>query len=68
LLRDEQGHLRNKTSHTLNAVPCYIYVPGNTTLLLDDGLHDPGIANVAATAFQLLGYARPEGYEPSILR
>jgi 2,3-bisphosphoglycerate-independent phosphoglycerate mutase len=68
LLRDERGHLRKKTSHTLNAVPCYVFVPGNTTLRLDEGLHHPGIANVAATAFELLGYARPEGYEPSILR
>jgi hypothetical protein len=45
-----------------------VYVPGNTTLRLDDGLREPGIANVAATALQLLGYERPEGYEPSILR
>ena len=25
--RDAAGHLRAKTSHTLNAVPCYVYVP-----------------------------------------
>ena len=66
--KDEKGRLRKKTSHTLNPVPCYVYVPGNTTLRLDDGLREPGIANVAATALQLLGYERPEGYEPSILR
>jgi 2,3-bisphosphoglycerate-independent phosphoglycerate mutase len=67
-LRDEQGHLRKKTSHTLNAVPCYIYVPGCPTLQLDDDLDDPGIANIAATVFQLLGYERPDGYQPSLLR
>lgn len=66
--KDTEGRLRKKTSHTLNPVPCYVYVPGNTTLRLDDGLREPGIANVAATALQLLGYERPEGYEPSILR
>jgi 2,3-bisphosphoglycerate-independent phosphoglycerate mutase len=66
--RDATGKLENKTSHTLNAVPCYVYVPGNETLRLDDGLQNPGIANISATTFQLLGYERPEGYEPSILR
>jgi len=66
--RDAAGRLRNKTSHTLNAVPCYVYVPGNDTLCIDDGVQNPGIANISATTFQLLGYDRPEGYEPSILR
>jgi 2,3-bisphosphoglycerate-independent phosphoglycerate mutase len=66
--KDAEGRLRKKTSHTLNQVPCYVYVPGNTTLRLDEGLREPGIANVAGTAFQLLGYEHPEGYEPSILR
>jgi 2,3-bisphosphoglycerate-independent phosphoglycerate mutase len=66
--RNAAGHLRNKTSHTLNAVPCYVYVPGNDTLRLDDSVQNPGIANISATTFQLLGYDRPEGYEPSILQ
>jgi 2,3-bisphosphoglycerate-independent phosphoglycerate mutase len=65
--RDAAGHLENKTSHTLNAVPCYVYVPGNDTLRLDDSVQNPGIANISATTFQLLGYDRPEGYEPSLL-
>jgi 2,3-bisphosphoglycerate-independent phosphoglycerate mutase len=66
--RDAEGHLRNKTSHTLNPVPCYIYVPGEHTLRLDDRVESPGLANVAATTLELLGYDRPEGYEPSLLR
>jgi len=66
--RDATGKRRNKTSHTLNAVPCYVYVPGNDTLRLDESVQDPGIANISATTLQLLGYERPEGYEPSILR
>ncbi|MGB8223195.1 MAG: 2,3-bisphosphoglycerate-independent phosphoglycerate mutase [Polyangiales bacterium] len=66
--RDDAGRLRSKTSHTLNAVPCYIYVPGNDTLRLDDRIQHPGIANISATTLQLLGYQRPEGYEPSLLR
>jgi 2,3-bisphosphoglycerate-independent phosphoglycerate mutase len=67
LKRDADGRLRSKTSHTLNPVPCYIYVPGNDSLRLDDAIRRPGLANISATAFQLLGYERPEGYEPSIL-
>jgi 2,3-bisphosphoglycerate-independent phosphoglycerate mutase len=66
--RDAAGHLQSKTSHTLNAVPCYVYVPGNDTLRLDESVENPGIANISATTLQLLGYDRPEGYLPSILQ
>jgi hypothetical protein len=45
-----------------------VYVPGNDTLRLDESLENPGIANISATTFQLLGYDRPEGYLPSILQ
>ena len=65
--RDPGGHLKSKTSHTLNEVPCYVYTPGIDTLALDESVRNPGIANVAATTLQLLGFERPEGYEPSIL-
>jgi 2,3-bisphosphoglycerate-independent phosphoglycerate mutase len=68
LARSTTGELRSKTSHTLNPVPCYLYVPGNDSLRLNEQIEHPGIANVSATAFQLMGYERPEGYEPSILR
>ena len=66
--RDAAGHRRNKTSHTLNAVPCYVYVPGDDTLRLDDDLENPSITSIAATTLQLLGYDRPEGYDRSLLR
>jgi 2,3-bisphosphoglycerate-independent phosphoglycerate mutase len=66
--RDEAGRLRSKTSHTLNAVPCYIYVPGNPTFRLNEAVTDPGLANIAATTLQLLGFERPTGYEPSLLQ
>ncbi len=66
--RSPEGRLRSKTSHTLNAVPCYVYAPSVDSLALDDGVEEPGIANVSATALHLLGYERPEGYLPSILR
>ena len=65
--RDAAGHLRSKTSHTLNAVPCYLYVPGHETLRLDESIAHPAITNISATTFQLLGYERPEGYDSSLL-
>ena len=66
--RDPAGHLRSKTSHTLNAVPCYIYTPGSEGMRLDEGIAQPGIANIAATTLELMGFERPEGYEPSLLK
>ena len=66
--RDAEGHLRNKTSHTLNEVPCYVYAPGRPDLELDPGVSHPGISNIAATTLQLLGFERPDGYDPSILK
>ncbi len=66
--RDEAGLLRSKTSHTLNAVPCYIYAPSDRTLRLNPTVTDPGLANVAATTLELLGFERPSDYEPSLLQ
>jgi len=67
LERDEAGRLRSKTSHTLNAVPCYIYVPSNRSLRLNAAVASPALANISATTLELLGFERPEGYEPSLL-
>ena len=60
------GELQSKTSHTLNAVPCYIHAPSAQGLALA-GVTHPGLANASATAFELLGFERPDGYEPSLL-
>ncbi len=64
----ENGKPKAKTSHTLNPVPFIIYDPsfkGEYTLRTD--LAKPGLANVAATALDLMGYAAPADYEPSLL-
>lgn len=56
-----------KTSHTLNPVPFAIFDPNH------DGEYHmapppaPGLANVAATLFNLLGYEAPADYEPSVI-
>ena len=65
---DAQGRPKPKTSHTLNRVPFYVYAPGaGATARLAPGVRDPGLANLAATVLQLLGYAAPEDYAPSLL-
>ncbi len=67
--RDEAGRLITKTSHTLNLVPFVIAdarkSPGYA---LRRDLPRPGLGNIASTMLNLLGYAAPEDYEPSLIR
>jgi 2,3-bisphosphoglycerate-independent phosphoglycerate mutase len=63
---DAEGRPLAKTSHSLNAVPFYVYAPG-ASLALDRAVAAPGLANLAATVLQLLGFAAPEGYAASLL-
>jgi 2,3-bisphosphoglycerate-independent phosphoglycerate mutase len=67
---DGKGEQRRvRTSHSLNPVPLAIYDPrepgGGPALTLPT--QAPGLANLAATALNLLGFAAPEDYEPSLL-
>lgn len=60
---------RPRTSHTLNAVPFAVYDPrmadGGPTLRSD--LANAGLGNLAATTLELLGFAAPPDYDPSLL-
>lgn len=67
IARDESGRPRVKTSHTLNQVPFYVYAPGVTGLTLNPAIEKPGLGNVAATDFNLLGFEAPADYLPSLL-
>ncbi len=67
--RDAAGRLIAKTSHTLNLVPFVIIDrrhPQGYALRRD--LARPGLGNIASTIINLLGYAAPESYEPSLIR
>jgi len=59
------GTAKPKTSHTLNAVPIHLYAPERSIALAP--ISSAGLANVAATVLALLGYAAPDGYEPSLI-
>ena len=66
-VRFENGKAKAKTCHTLNAVPFIVYDPrfsGEYALAGDK----PGLANVAATALDLLGWVPPKEYSRSLIR
>lgn len=67
---DANGKPRAKTSHTLAPVPFAIF---NAELLncgvqMRDDLPKAGLANIAATIFELAGFEVPEGFEPSLIQ
>ncbi|PJZ67186.1 2,3-bisphosphoglycerate-independent phosphoglycerate mutase [Leptospira wolffii] len=63
---DKSGRPVPKTSHTLNPVPFSILDPEGKLSLKKD-LQEPGLANVAATILDIMGYETPEEYHPSLL-
>ncbi|TGK06872.1 2,3-bisphosphoglycerate-independent phosphoglycerate mutase [Leptospira semungkisensis] len=65
--KDKQGKPVPKTSHTLNPVPFSVLDPEGKFKLRSD-LKDPGLANVAATILDIMGYETPEGYYPSLIQ
>jgi 2,3-bisphosphoglycerate-independent phosphoglycerate mutase len=67
LKRNAKGELRVKTSHTLNPVPLHLYAPSAPGLSFRSNLTKPGLANIAATTIELLGFQVPEAFEPSLL-
>ncbi|MEM1413853.1 MAG: 2,3-bisphosphoglycerate-independent phosphoglycerate mutase [Myxococcota bacterium] len=65
VLRRADGTPKARTSHSLNAVPCHLWAPGHRLTLR--GIEAPGLANVASTVLDLLGFAAPERFQPSLL-
>ncbi len=56
-----------RTSHSLNPVPFIVYRPDERLDLRQD-LPQAGLANVAATVIEILGFVPPEEYDPSLLK
>ncbi len=68
--RDKRGSLlsRPRTSHTTNAVPLSLFDPhGQVPARLTATVERPGLSHVAATVFELLGFAPPAAFDPSLL-
>jgi len=68
MFTEKNGVRTPKTSHTLSAVPFAIHDPGHQDDYQMASLDGPGLANVAATTIELLGFTPPADYEPSLLR
>lgn len=67
---DGTGGFKPRTAHSLNAVPCLLFDPSgrsNARLSAPAGAEKPGLADVAATVVELLGYSPPEHFAPSLL-
>jgi 2,3-bisphosphoglycerate-independent phosphoglycerate mutase len=63
----EDGKPKWKTSHSLNRVPFSIIEASGRRFRLAPGLDDAGLANVASTLIQLLGFNPPVEFEPSLI-
>lgn len=56
-----------KTAHTLNPVPFIIYDPEYNNDYEMSKVENPGLANIANTIINVLGYEEIEGYEKSLI-
>lgn len=65
--KDSQGKPVPKTSHTLNSVPFSVLDP-EKKIQLNSNISDAGLANVAATILDTMGYETPEGYHSSLIQ
>jgi 2,3-bisphosphoglycerate-independent phosphoglycerate mutase len=65
---EKDGVRSPKTSHTLSPVPFAIHDPnydGEYHIAPPDA---PGLSDVAATLFNLLGYEAPDDYDPALIQ
>lgn len=63
----KNGKKEPKTAHTLNPVPFVIVDSGYNNEYTMAPLEKRGLTNVAATICNLLGYEKPEEYDPSLI-
>ncbi|MBL8014451.1 MAG: 2,3-bisphosphoglycerate-independent phosphoglycerate mutase [Candidatus Omnitrophica bacterium] len=61
------GKKQVSTAHSLNPVPCVIFDPGYQNEYRMADLKERGLANVAATLLNLLGFEQPKDYAPSLI-
>jgi 2,3-bisphosphoglycerate-independent phosphoglycerate mutase len=65
---DAAGRRQVKTAHSLNPVPFVVVDPLYRGEYEMARMENPGLSNVAATLLNLLGYEKPEAYDPSLIR
>lgn len=64
---DKKGKQSVKTAHSLNPVPFIIYDSQYAGEYKMADLKEKGLSNIAATLLNLLGYEKPEDYDPSLI-
>jgi 2,3-bisphosphoglycerate-independent phosphoglycerate mutase len=64
---DKKGVKSVKTAHSLNPVPFIIYDPLYQGEYRMADMKEKGLSNIAATLLNLLGYEKPEEYDPSLI-
>jgi 2,3-bisphosphoglycerate-independent phosphoglycerate mutase len=67
MFTEKDGVRTPKTSHTLNPVPFCILDGTREPAYRLAHIDQPGLANVAATLLNLLGFEKPDDYEPSLI-
>jgi 2,3-bisphosphoglycerate-independent phosphoglycerate mutase len=66
-IKNPDGSIAAKTSHTLNPVPCIFYAGQAPVSLRIRSDRELGLSNLAATIVNLLGYQAAELWDPGIL-
>ena len=64
----KDGQKTAMVAHTKNPVPLIVKDFSNCNTFTLEKLENKGLANVAATVLNLLGFEAPDDYEPSLLR
>ncbi len=64
---DKKGTKSVKTAHSLNPVPFIIYDPLYQGEYRMADIKEKGLSNIAATLLNLLGYEKPQNYDPSLI-
>jgi 2,3-bisphosphoglycerate-independent phosphoglycerate mutase len=64
---DKKGVKSVKTAHSLNPVPFIIFDPQFAGEYRMATMKGKGLSNIAATLLNLLGYEKPDDYDPSLI-
>lgn len=68
MFTEKKGKREPMVAHTLNPVPFIIKDFSGANTISLSRVDAPGLSNVAATLLNLLGFEKPEDYDPSLIR
>jgi 2,3-bisphosphoglycerate-independent phosphoglycerate mutase len=68
MFTEKKGKREPMVAHTLNPVPFIVKDFSGANALALSGVLAPGLSNVAATLLTLLGFQKPDDYDPSLVR